>query len=439
MPWAANTVRSTTCSLPNNHMTRAQFQQQMARINSWLLVLLAFVLPVSTSITSVTAVLFMAGWLLEGDFKRKFEEIRSNPMSRVVLVYIAVLLVGLLWNDQLAASASGIQKQWKMLLMPVFLTAVRPEERWRILWAFIAGMSLMMLSTYLAWLGFIEHTGVPPGQLTKKSYHVVYNPMLALSIYLLLYQLIWGRLQSWLRLVLTGLAALMIINMFMTEGRTGQLAFFILVGVLLFQYLQTSPWKAALALVLVPPLIFFASYHLSPTFKHRVDLAKKEVEIYKQNPKTSVGQRLFFWEHSWRIFQEAPLTGVGTGGFEAAYAERNKRLSPHMPATDNPHNQYILSSVQLGLVGLASLLALFVTQLWLAWKSKDDWGKVRLAFPVFFMVVNLTESYLLIHETGILFSLLCAVLYKLPSVADASLEGRRQEKSATLPAELRTR
>ena len=110
-----------------------------------------------------------------------------------------------------------------------------------------------------------------------------------------------------------------------------------------------------------------------------------------------------------------------------------------MPATDNPHNQYILSSVQLGLVGLASLLALFVTQLWLAWKSKDDWGKVRLAFPVFFMVVNLTESYLLIHETGILFSLLCAVLYKLPSVADASLEGRRQEKSATLPAELRTR
>ena len=147
MPWAANTVRSTTCSLPNNHMTRAQFQQQMARINSWLLVLLAFVLPVSTSITSVTAVLFMAGWLLEGDFKRKFEEIRSNPMSRVVLVYIAVLLVGLLWNDQLAASASGIQKQWKMLLMPVFLTAVRPEERWRILWAFIAGMSLLLLST----------------------------------------------------------------------------------------------------------------------------------------------------------------------------------------------------------------------------------------------------------------------------------------------------
>ncbi len=393
-------------------MTRAQFKGHLGRINCWLLILLAFFLPLSTSVVSVTALLFLAGWLLEGDFKRKYEEITANPMSRAVLVYIAVLFLGLLWNDQIGASASGIQKQWKILLMPLFLTAIRSEQRWHVLWAFIAGMSLMMLTTYLAWLGWLEYADVSQERLTKRNSHVVYNPMLAFAIYLLLYQLIWGGLQRWARLVAGILAGLMVVNMFMTDGRTGQLAFFILSGVLLFQYLQTSPWKALLALLLAPPLIFCASYHLSSTFKKRVDLAKKEVQIYRHNPRTSVGQRLFFWEHSWHIFRQTPVLGVGTGGFEAAYAERNHRYSPHMPATDNPHNQYILASVQLGLVGLVSLLALFATQLWLAWKSTDDWGKLRLAFPVFFLVVMLTESYLLVHETGILFSLCCAVLYK---------------------------
>ena len=393
-------------------MTRAQFKGHLGRINCWLLILLAFFLPLSTSVVSVTALLFLAGWLLEGDFKRKYEEITANPMSRAVLVYIAVLFLGLLWNDQIGASASGIQKQWKILLMPLFLTAIRSEQRWHVLWAFIAGMSLMMLTTYLAWLGWLEYADVSQERLTKRNSHVVYNPMLAFAIYLLLYQLIWGGLQRWARLVAGILAGLMVVNMFMTDGRTGQLAFFILSGVLLFQYLQTSPWKALLALLLAPPLIFCASYHLSSTFKKRVDLAKKEVQIYRHNPRTSVGQRLFFWEHSWHIFRQTPVLGVGTGGFEAAYAERNHRYSPHMPTTDNPHNQYILASVQLGLVGLVSLLALFATQLWLAWKSTDDWGKLRLAFPVFFLVVMLTESYLLVHETGILFSLCCAVLYK---------------------------
>ena len=416
-------------------MTRAQFQEHLGRINGWLLILLAFFLPLSTSVVSVTAMLFLAGWLLEGNFKRKYEEITVNPMSRAVLVYIAVLLLGLLWNDQIGASASGIQKQWKILLMPLFLTAVRPEQRWSVLWAFIAGMSVMMLTTYLAWLGWLEYADVSQERLTKRNSHVVYNPMLAFTIYLLLYQLIWGRLQRWARLAIGILAGLMIVNMFMTDGRTGQLAFFVLIGVLLFQYLQTSPWKAVLALLLTPPLIFFASYHLSSTFKERVDLAKKEVEIYKHNPRTSVGQRLFFWEHSWHIFKQAPVLGVGTGGFEPAYAERNNRYSPHMPVTDNPHNQYILASVQLGLVGLASLLALFAIQLWLAWKSTDDWGKLRLAFPVFFLVVMLTESYLLIHETGILFSLCCAVLSKKTTpvnTADRAGDGVQQQSPSTL-------
>ena len=66
-----------------------------------------------------------------------------------------------------------------------------------------------------------------------------------------------------------------------------------------------------------------------------------------------------------------------------------------------------------------------MTQFYLALKSKDECGRLRLAFPLFFLVIMLTESYLLIHETGILFSLFAAVLYK-----EDRPEGRRLTRQA---------
>ena len=238
-------------------MSGADFRRCMGHVNSWLLVLVAFCLPISTTATSIAALLCVLGWALGGDYRRKLAEIAANPMSRAVLAYVAVLLAGLTWNEQLAESLNGIHKQWKILLMPFFLGIIRPKQRRLVLWAFIAGMALMTLSTFLAWFGLIRYTGVPPEQLTRKTYHVVYNPMLALAIYLVLHQLIWTRLrQRWMRPALVLLTILMLISMFMTDGRTGQMAVLILLGLYFFQYFQGLRWNAALALVLVPVLVF---------------------------------------------------------------------------------------------------------------------------------------------------------------------------------------
>ena len=106
-------------------MNKQQFQSKVRQINFWLLMFLAFVLPISTSLISVTSVLIILCWVLEGDYRAKIQEIITNPLSKVVLFYIFLLLVGILWSDDFSANAYSIQKQWKMLLMPIFLTTVR--------------------------------------------------------------------------------------------------------------------------------------------------------------------------------------------------------------------------------------------------------------------------------------------------------------------------
>ncbi len=83
-----------------------------------------------------------------------------------------------------------------------------------------------------------------------------------------------------------------------------------------------------------------------------------------------------------------------------------------MPPTANPHNQYIFVAVQLGVFGLLGLITLFSIEIMQAWRTNDGWQRIRLAFPLFFLVIMITDTYLDTHNSGFLFSLFSAVFYK---------------------------
>ena len=119
-------------------------QQRLDQVHFWLLLLLAFCLPLSTSAVSMAAVLIIVCWVAEGRFREKFQEIVASPLCIAVLVYLGVLLIGLLWADSFSDGMEAIRKQWKILLAPIFLTAVRWDRRWWYVTAFIAGVTATM-------------------------------------------------------------------------------------------------------------------------------------------------------------------------------------------------------------------------------------------------------------------------------------------------------
>jgi O-antigen ligase len=403
-------------------MNSLTLQQKAGRLNGWLLALMAFALPLSTSALSVLAILILLVWLVEGNFREKWRVIISNPVAIAVLVYLGLYVFGLLWTEDMNAGLDVLKKQWKLMLFPVFLTAVRGSLRRVYMGFFLAGMTVAMAMTYLAWFGLLQYADVTPTHLTRGTFHVIYNPLLAFAIYLLLHELLWGKIRGWPAWPLAGLVVLMIVNMFITEGRIGQLVFFVLLGVVLLQIFKTKVLWAVLLMAFLFPLIFTAGYKLSPVFHDRVDQAYTEVVDFRNNLHSSVGMRLAFWKNSWKIIKENVWTGVGTGDFQAAYAAVNKRYSFDLRETDNPHNQYILVFCQLGLLGLIALAAIFTTQIRQAFVRRADvirgygqetmdWQRIRFAFPIFFLSIMLTESYLIISGTGFLFSLFGAIIY----------------------------
>jgi len=386
-------------------------QHHAGRLNAGLVALLAFALPLSTSALSILAVLILVVWLVEGGYREKWRTIIANPVAVAVLAYLALFGIGLLWSSELASGLDVLKKYWKLMLLPIFLTALRWEWRRVYLGSFVAGMTVAMTITYLAWFGLVHYSDVSTTHLTRGTFHVIYNPLLALAIYLVSHELAWGQVRPMVRWPLIGLVCLMIVNMFITEGRAGQMAFFVLTGLFCLQNFCKNILKGVLILTFCLPAIFAAGYQFSTTFHARVDRACTEIAHCQSNPNTSVGLRLLFWQNSWEIIKKEPWLGVGTGDFKSAYAEINKRQSPDMEATDNPHNQYVFVLCQLGLLGLLGLLGIFGAQIRHALLRQDGWERVRLAFPLLFLTIMLTESYLIISGTGFLFSLFSAVLY----------------------------
>ncbi len=391
-----------------------RIREGAGRLNQILPALLACSLPLSTSAVSVLSLGILLLWLLEAKFKEKWHVITTNPVAIAVLAYLFVLAVGLLWSPDVKAGLLVLQARWKIALLPVFLTAINRYRRSFYSWGFLVGLTAAMLMTYLAWFGILHYSDISEHHLTHNTFHVVYNPLLAFGIYLVVHEAVWGKIRKSFRMGLFLLAAIMIFNMFITEGRTGQLVFFVLLALFVFQLFSGNRIKAVAAICLLVPIIFYAGYRLSPVFQNRVDTARYEIAQFQKNPNTSVGQRLLFWCNSWQIIRQHPLLGVGTGGFQAAYADINYERSPTCVATDNPHNQYVLVATMVGIPGIIALMMIFFVMFRQAWISHDHWRRVRFAFPLFFLTIMLTESYLKVYETGFFFSLFAAVFYALP-------------------------
>lgn len=389
-----------------------KMRQHAEQSIGWFALFLAFAMPLSTSVTSVAAILVLIAWIAAGNYLTKLGEIIKNPVSLALLIYLSLFVVGMLWTDNLGSGLEMIDKQWKLLIMLALFCSVTDRMRKMVVYVFIAGVTASMILSYLAWFDIFQYGGSSAENPVRGGNRIYYNVLLAFAFYLVCNEIFRKGLGLVFRSAWLCLSVLMAFNMFIVGGRAGQLAFFVLCGLLILQIFRKNICKAVLIVLIGLPLVFLGAYNLSPYFQERVDQVPREIAQFDDNPQTSTGLRLLFWKNSWEMVRENPWIGVGTGDFAREYEKINQRISPNVPPTDNPHNQYIFALSKFGLLGLLALLALFGTQLYEAVRIKDEWQRFRLAFPVFFLTIMLTESYLIVYETGFMFALFSAVLFR---------------------------
>jgi O-antigen ligase len=203
--------------------------------------------------------------------------------------------------------------------------------------------------------------------------------------------------------------------MFITGGRAGQVAFFVMLSILIIQIFDKQRIKSLLVILIIIPSIFITAYEFSDLFKERINKATAEVlnTSYGESANNSIGLRINFTKNSFEVIRQNPIIGIGTGDFPVEYRKINQINSPSLPNTTNPHNMYILILMQLGLIGLFSMLSIFYYQIKLSSNSSNKFIRdVGITLPLLFLVIMFSDSYLLGHYTSLMFVFFSSFLYK---------------------------
>ena len=283
--------------------------------------------------------------------------------------------------------------------------------------AFFLAIALTEIAPYLVWFEIIApFKNATVENPTPFMSHVSYNPILTFAIYLVLHEIFFNKkLTNLVFSFYSFFAISMTINMFITGGRAGQVAFFVMLSILIFQIFEKHRIKSLLVILIIIPSIFITSYQFSDLFKSRVDPVITEALSNTMNPKTigSVGLRINFAKNSLEVIKQNPIIGIGTGDFPSEYKKINQINTPKLRSTSNPHNMYTLITMQLGLIGLVSMLSIFYYQIKLSFYASNRFIRdVGITLPLVFLVIMWGDSYLLGHFTTLVFVFFSSFLYK---------------------------
>lgn len=395
----------------------------LSKTYQFLLVSLAFLMPLSVSIANLVIVLIVFMWLVSGDYKNKFKIIFGSKLLISSIIFYLIHVLGLIWTEDISWGLHMLHKMWYfILLFPILFTIVDKNYIRYYLFAFLSAIFLTEVISYLVWFEFIDDfMKANHANPTPFMSHISYNPILAFSIYLVAQEILFNKdITNKVKYFYCGFLVIMIFNMFITGGRAGQVMFFAVIVILSFQFFRTEKIKATLVTFIMVPSFFIAAYQLSPQFKDRAIQAFEEVLHYDMHNvgsgnklNSSVGGRILFTQNSLEMIKNNLFIGVGTGDFPKEYKKINEIKSYGAPNTTNPHNMYILVLSQLGIVGLFSMVTIFYFQIKIAFSSKNDFfHNVGVAMPILFLVIMFSDSYLLGHFTGLLFVFFSSILYR---------------------------
>lgn len=199
---------------------------------------------------------------------------------------------------------------------------------------------------------------------------------------------------------------------FIVPGRTGQLVFLLMLGLVLLLW----NWRKGIllgAVCLLALAIVLPKY--STVIQGGVERVKADLAAYSQgNKATSVGIRLEFYKNSFTLIQEKPLLGHGVGSYKHEYQRIAKANQSLILESGNPHNNYLWFGVELGALGIVLLLALMGAAAWQGRHLEKMWKWSLYALLAGMGISSLANSFFVDNVSGLAFILLACVLLNSP-------------------------
>lgn len=357
---------------------------------------------------------------------------RHRPISVVgIVLWITLsllILAGVWYAPDQAVAADRALRWWALVFLPILGGGLRvgsdPRYLREFLWAFFAMGSLATV------LGLLQLSS--DARLTILNTNTIQVARAALLVPVLGVTFLVPRRSLPARAFLL-LAIPASIAVALASGSRGPLLVLLLMGLVGLAHHLTRPraitWSriATVAGITVATVAFIAAVAgaLPSAALDRFALLGDFVDsalsgdLSTSTGDTSAGNRVVLFEAAGAMFEDRPILGVGTSGFEV--------LAPRYLSPDEleawPHNAILQVAAEFGIVGLALLLAMVFLVMSRRLPGGHDGSALRVLFVFFFLNAMVSGDIFSDRETWGL--LMLVLLLDVPRPATASFVGRR--------------
>lgn len=405
-----------------------------------LLGLLVFVcsLPFSKSANNIAIIVLAINWIFEDRFSVKWDRFNNNKVLLLCFCSIYILSVlGLIYTENMRQGLFELEKNATILLFPLIFASSKPLEKNEIRILFKA-LILACIIASIVCLGYAVYRNYEEGHTLTYVFNAIFydihlpgryeyfnyyyfiyyfltDPLGIHPIYLAMYTLFssclviwlwWDRSKfkeelSWIFIFLLIYNSIIIV---LLSSRTQMFSLIILGTIFVFYYCYRRRiiYKGIL-LICFLTVLFFSLILLNPVSRERFSKAISPTSHYTENEHGEGGLslRLYQWKYSIKAIQENLLLGSGPGDaqdvLEEVYLKSDFKIGYDNQL--NPHNQYLQTWLESGIIGLLILLACMLLPVYFAINEKQ-W--IYLVFIFILAVGFVTESMLELNK-GIIF------------------------------------
>jgi O-antigen ligase len=362
--------------------------------------------PVGIIYTGI--LLFLFSLLYSGDYRTKWLTVKANPLFWPIIGLSAITCCAAILLERPQDSFwSGFAHYQIYIVLLFFISVGSGDWQKRAVTVFFVGAFYAATLYYFNLLQILPKMGIFANFLVYRgNKSILLGILLAIAAGWMLYEMASLADRRWLWLMVPAFLYVVIALLFLAKSRTASLIFVLLCLLFFLKYLTMS-WRSVLW-ILGLVLMFAVAWLSASDLRLRVIGTVDDINAFSQGQQISDdGIRLEMYSVTSKIIAEKPWTGHGIATFSSQYKKYSKGLPSE--GTRTPHNDYLFYAAEIGLIGLAALLWIWLTQLTVAWKIGGAPGMWLGMLGVAIMVGGMFNAALRDAVFGMPFMILLAI------------------------------
>ncbi len=341
-------------------------ENKIRKIPSYFLPISLFFILISSAATNFFIILSVISAIILCIQKREFNYlIKKKSMLTCAIIFILLAFSSLYSIADYTQIIEVLKKYIKFLYIPILYYSVKIfDNKYLSIKFFIYGCSIILFFSYLKFFSifefelfydFLEKLNVAnikqkivENETAVFQHYIIQGIVLSFYSFLCLYLGFKNKIKIYF--LFSGLAFINVL--FMNDSRTAYILIICLLFLGLFSILKNIKVIIGISIILTSLLFSQFSDNLESRFKV---LHTDFNHIQEGNYNSSLGLRFIWLKVGLDVFKKSPIFGYGAGSFEKSaenYYEKNNISSYQKYLTNNPHNEFISISSQLGVFGL---------------------------------------------------------------------------------------